>query len=554
MWNLPDIDSNQCQISVTPNIYDDKVVCFKSGSFAVHRDYIHPNVPSKWQSLGGNYQRTGLSREYGPQLGRVKWQFEVEADIFGSVTIGAGDRLHIAAEDGRLYTLDGGDGSLLWTYDTGAALVSSPSVGPNGSVYVGSQDGRLFAVSIGGRLRWTHATDGTIYSSPAVSNEGNVYVCSLDGKIYALGQDGSELWNFTIDGPAEGPGSIIASPSIAEDGTIYVAGYYYPKLYAINPDGSLKWVHNFENIMPTDPPAPPVKTWHGLPFASPVVGPDGTIYQILLHDTVRFTGSELPDLVAIIYGITKEFHNANLYAINHENGEILWTTTLSPDCDLYSPSGENKSYWFGIDTNKWCDNEYTLGWSEPAIGPDGTIYVAPGDPYLRAVSPDGEIKWVINLGMVGGSLLTVGGDGYIYASGDDGYLSVISPDGKEVSNFHGAYGLGFPVITSNGTIVVNNANNDVIAIEDAAGRPLDLHWIADIDANKSVDFTDYAIFATDWLKCTEVGGWMVVGGRIIDNLPCTEDSEVYLSGDINRDGYVMYEDLAELAERWLIEY
>ncbi len=57
--------------------------------------------------------------------------------------------------------------------------------------------------------------------------------------------------------------------------------------------------------------------------------------------------------------------------------------------------------------------------SEPALAPDGTIYISFDDQYLRAVDPNGTIKWVTSLGWLGGFTLTVGSDGLIYAAGDD---------------------------------------------------------------------------------------------------------------------------------------
>jgi hypothetical protein len=31
-----------------------------------------------WQTLGGNFQRTGLSENTGPETGCIKWQFETD--------------------------------------------------------------------------------------------------------------------------------------------------------------------------------------------------------------------------------------------------------------------------------------------------------------------------------------------------------------------------------------------------------------------------------------------------------------------------------------------
>jgi len=272
---------------------------------------------STWKTLGGDFKRTGLSDSNGPELGCVKWQFTTDAPISASITIGNSGRVHIPCEDGKLYTLDP-NGSLLWSYDVNSPLLSSPTIGPDGTVYVGSKNGKLYAIDINGNLLWTHTTDGPISSSPAVSEDGNVYVGSQDGKLYALSQEGSELWSFETKGPGTVPsGSIFASPAIAANGTVYIAGLYDPNLYALDPnDGKLKWTCNFES--------------GGWPFASPVVAKDGIIYQTLLYDT-------------------------NLYAIDPNNGAVVWSTDLADPCTA----------WF--DPN-YADEYDADGCSEPALG------------------------------------------------------------------------------------------------------------------------------------------------------------------------------------------
>ncbi len=278
LWHLPAaVDSNQCLVSVEPNVPVSNLICTKSGPFTIHPDSPGPPLESKWKSLGGDFDRAGLSQDSGPELGCVKWQFQTGGPVSASPSIGPYGRIHLSCEDGKLYTLDA-NGQLLWCYDTNSPLLSSPSIGPDGSVYVGAQNGKLYAIDVNGNLRWTHSTDGFIYSSPAISADGNIFLCSQDGSLYALGRDGSELWTFETGGVSPvATGAIFASPAIGPNSTIYIAGVYNPYLYAIDSNtGSVKWICDFSN--PTTPGKAP---W---PFASPVVAPDGNIYQTLLYD------------------------------------------------------------------------------------------------------------------------------------------------------------------------------------------------------------------------------------------------------------------------------
>ncbi len=514
--NMPaGVDSSQCTIAVVPSVADPNVICIESGLFTIHPDFIHPAVPSKWKSVGGNFQHTGLSENFGPELGCTKWQFQTDGPVAGGVTIGPADRVHIACDSGKVYTLDS-YGNLIWTYDTNSPLLSSPTVGPDGSLYVGSESGKLYAISIGGTLRWTHNTNGFIYSSPAVSGDGSIYAASQDGTLYALGSDGSELWTFKTDGFGMLNGSIMACPAIAADGTIYIGGLYDPNLYALEPNnGNVKWVCNFEYV--TDPCDPANNTKRGRALASPVVGGDGTIYQTLLCDP-------------------------NLYAIESNYGNIIWSTNLADPCSELFDAGYAQKYM------------HPEGRSEPVLGPDGTIYISLNDPYLRAVDPNGNIKWVTRLGMEGGFTLTVGSDGLVYAACDDGYLCVVNSDGQELSRFSAEDRLSLPVIPAEDTIIVagskdhsfliTDANNTVWAIGsgncggqfDALRRPQDL--MADL----KIDMGDLALLAENWLDCTDAENNCLVHYY---------GDTVYPESDINRNLYVDFVDFAALANRWL---
>jgi len=372
-----------------------------------------PAVESRWLSLGGNFQRTGLSRSQGPLQGEVQWQFETGGAVVSSVTVGFDGRIHVGCEDGKLYTLNA-KGKPLWVADVNTPLVSAPTMGPDGGLYVGGRDGRLFAVDPNGLLQWTCSTGDAIYSSPAVGPGGSIYVGSADGTLYALDPNGAELWQFQTQGPgALSNGAVFASPSVAADGTIYIAGLYDPNLYALNPaDGSVKWVCRF-------PPNSDDPNAGGWPFAAPVVAPDGTIYQTLLYDR-------------------------HLYAIEPNAGIILWSVDLC-DPSLFGPQK-------GAELSGG-------GWSEPVLGPDGTIYVSLDDPYLRAIHPSGIIKWVTQLGEVGVFTLTVDETGLIYAATGDGYVYVISPGSLRIAQFETGGWPVFPVIAADDLLILADSKD-----------------------------------------------------------------------------------------------
>jgi outer membrane protein assembly factor BamB len=414
-WEVPaDVDSDTCMIAISSHEREPTVLRIDCDRFTIHPDWFGPEVDSAWPSLGGNFRRTGLSESQGPDAGCVKWKFETGAAAVASVTVGFDRRVHVGCEDGKLHTLDA-NGRPLWTCTMASAALSSPTVGPDGSLFVGSERGTLYAIDINGKTRWTYRTGGAIYSSPAVASDGSVYLGSADGSVYALTQGGSELWRFQTKGRGVRPrGAIFASPTLGTDGTVYIAGLYDPNLYALDPgDGSVKWGCKFRQSSGQSQLA----DW---PFVSPVVAENGTIYQALLHDT-------------------------HLYAIEPAAGGIVWSV------DLADPSSA------GLDGQDVRLNGEV--WSEPALGPDGTIYVSTGDPYLRAIDPNGTIKWMRLLGTAGGFTLTVDRRGLVYAASEDGHIYAVNSDGVETARFATGGAPVFPVVAADDLLIVADSKD-----------------------------------------------------------------------------------------------
>jgi len=323
---------------------------------------------------------------------------------------------------------------------------------------------------------------------------------------------------------------------------VYIGGLYEPNLYALEPnDGDLKWACNFAYSH-----GPEGYYMSGWPFPSPVIAPDGTIYQTLVHDS-------------------------NLYAIAPDTGDIIWAKDLGGmvvciEGLIYEyliwygpgvpPVDDPNSPYYNGEVEGWY--RYSNCWSEPALALDGTIYVALDDDRLRAVDPNGTIRWATQLGMMGNFTLTVCGDGRIYTAGDDGHLCVVSPDGEEIARFRSGDWLTFPVIAADNTIIVagerdnstsvGDANNIVWAIggDGCEDAPTDLHSPQDISADRIINFRDFAMLALDWLGCTNMD--------LYADPPCDyQGYETYLAGDINKDLYVDFSDVAEIANRWLNE-
>ena len=132
-------------------------------------------------------------------------------------------------------------------------------------------------------------------------------------------------------------------------------------------------------------------------YASPSIGPDGTIYQV----------DAAGDLVAL----------------NPADGSVKWTSA--------AVLGVNNGSAPTADTG-----------SSPAVAADGTIYVGSENGGIYQFSAtDGSNKKIFSSGKYQGSSITMGPDGTLYAGSVQGYLYAINRDGSN----HWSSGSGYHV-------------------------------------------------------------------------------------------------------------
>jgi outer membrane protein assembly factor BamB len=479
-----------------------------------------------WMMEDGSPARTGLSAFSGPQRGCIKWTFSSIGPINSSIAIGSAGQMYLASEDGFLYAIDP-NGTEIWKYSAGNGVFTSPSLGNDGTIYIGSVNQTLYAIDPNGTVNWTFPADAPLVAAPVVTAD-YILVGSAKGTLYAIHPNGILAWTFAPNHPD----SIFASPSVDSNGTIYIGRLYDPNLYALNPaDGSVFWSTDLShNIIPDNPATNIVHT--GFQIA-PVIHPDGFVLATPAYD-------------------------CKLYALDSSTGDILWS------CNLYQ--SPKKPPNFGTSYQDWM---YTINygysdiWSQPVIGPDGTIYVSMDDMYLRAINPDGSIKWIARIGMYGGLTMTVAADGRIYAASDDKSLYVLNPDDGGIISLWTIYDtltntnsirqeewLSFPVLGPDGTLYVSSSRNKLYAVSSENCSSYDLHWPQDTNQDNEVSLKDMVQFSQDWLGCMNT---------IFFGQGCTLSSAwypfhfPYLKADLNRDFTVNIEDLNVFIENWLTE-
>jgi len=224
-------------------------------------------------------------------------------------------------------------------------------------------------------------------------------------------------------------------PVVAADGTIYVGGGYTGDIggfYAINPDGSLKWVNNSIRV-----------------FEGPVLGPEGQIYVIAYAypDNNPFLLALNPDGTERwrYEWFSVDYYDAEL--VIDENGNIYHLTgcysqsdqRVHPSLLAFNPQGsiiwlyditDRQTYPNGV----CVVSGLTLGGSaSSALDKEGNIYAMVSFPpeldgtILFALRPDGTEKWRRTFdGWAAG--ISIDQDGTIYASvGGYGKIYAIDP-------------------------------------------------------------------------------------------------------------------------------
>lgn len=333
---------------------------------------------------------------------------------------------------------------LLWVYPD--EIVGGVSVGPDGTIYGSSYNPDILrAINPGGTLKWewTAGFGERIRGVPAIG-DGALYTVVAETLLAFDTADGDVLWTYPIN--------IVSSsnPTIGPDGTIYIAtqlGDYVPGtgfeggyLYAINPNGTLRWrfesgvdncgfettaavgpngdiyiQHNCRGLMALSSSGQALwETGGGIvgnPFNSPSVGPDGTIYIGSSDYSFRAFN---PD------GTLK-------WAAPVQNWMYGTSSAISADgATIFR--GDNGGVFYAFDSAGSLRWSFDSGWGvfdPPAIAANGIVYFTqdldssaePGDlAYLYALrASDGALLWRYPLGQ-GGGAPAIGPDGTLYVT------------------------------------------------------------------------------------------------------------------------------------------
>ncbi len=214
-------------------------------------------------------------------------------------------------------------------------------------------------------------------AGPTIGPDGIIYTGG-DG-VYAINPDGTLRWRFATGG------HVASAPAVLADGTV-VAGSQDDLVYGIGPDGAKRW--DFRTGGDVD--------------AAPAGGDDGTIY----------VGSD----------------DRKVYALGGD-GTLRWAFTTGGDVRASVAIGNGMIYVGSFDAQLYAIRlDGTLAWtfrsgdrivSSALVDAKGAILFGSQDDRLYCLEPDGHLRWSVELGGDVDSSPTLAADGTIFVGSDD---------------------------------------------------------------------------------------------------------------------------------------
>ena len=369
---------------------------------------LSTNAP--WPKFQSNIEHTGYSNNSVTILSNpaFTWKYNItNDDLFSDIVIDADNTIYFGTKLGKVIALNS-DGTLKWECD-----LSWEELDYEGNTVTITPDLHYGCPAI--------ATDGTIYVASGSESDNDYFNGS--GRLFAINPNGTLKWVYRID-----TGVHYTKPSpitIAHDGTILFSSYYP---YAVNPDGTRKWSSSF-----------------GYTFSTPILYNDyiyglGTagglrivslINGEMISDWVNVTGS--PDIQPIIGNSI--YAGSPLKSINLLTGVTEWEynlTSINPNSISY---GSNNTIYFCKGLNIYALNiDGTLKWtyllSESSvygnivIDSNNNIYFITyyndgiaNKNKLYCLNSEGNLIYekILN-DTIGYCNLAIGGDGYLYGS------------------------------------------------------------------------------------------------------------------------------------------
>jgi outer membrane protein assembly factor BamB len=342
--------------------------------------------------------------------------------------------VYAGSADGKLYALDGDNGTVKWTYFTAGTINEACPTYYNGTVFIGSTDGFMHAIdAVTGILKWKYSTGSNLGGSTPTLNAGILYFgTSTTGSprylIAVNATTGVKIWDrvhpnafvhptwynnivyggglYGLDGFNAGDGttavhftnSITPGNPLLVNNVVY-AGNEATVVTAYNAStGALKWFYG-------DSP-----------------GPNASLFSPTLYKgTVYNTGN-----------------SNNLYALDSATGALKWKYTSGPNSvALGSPVVANdivytvnaNGRFYAVDAltgnQRWIFDDGITGSSMPYYNCNGKgdmVYFGNHTKKIYALNAfTGALVWQYTTGgLISGGACIVAQDGSVYHPGISG--------------------------------------------------------------------------------------------------------------------------------------
>lgn len=415
------------------------LTCIASGLIYSARPTLAwaPESTHFWPMMHGNYNHSGYADVNGPANGTLKWRFKAASGEDGapppnSMAIDADGIIYVGAPE-RVYALKP-DGSVKWKKRY--TSVQGPALSADGkTVYIAGNNAVFALKAKNGEKKWKYAMGSSTLFGPTIAVDGTIYQGSWDHFVYALHPDGSLKWRF------ETAGAVSYPITLNKKGTVLVGGGDAhegpdPYLYALNPNtGAVKWQYDTGATR----------------VGSPAVGADNLIY--------------VPAAPALF--------------VLDKDGVLQWS---AGDTDVTPDDGGGDILAEEVLDNPVLDtpaeeSSDVAGIISPAIGPDGTVYIGNSQGLISAIDPNTqEVKWTYQTGVsLDGSgnyglpsFPVVDKKGRVYFGSVDGNMYALSKDGELLWAYQtdNMIAEAAPALDADGTLYFSSDDGYVYAIQD----------------------------------------------------------------------------------------
>ncbi len=224
-------------------------------------------------------------------------------------------------------------------------------------------------------------------------------------------------------------------------------------LAALTPAGERLWEQSF--TQPVD--------------ASPMVGPDGTIYVGCVD--------------GLFYALRPGVNETRIKWTVRTGGFVSSSAAFAPDGGtIYFGSGDGRLYAVSTDgALRWSFPTGAAIWGAPAVGGDGTIFVGSTDRSVYAVRPDGTERWRFATGGQIYASPAIGSDGTVYIGSNDQRFYAIHENGTRRWEYftNGAIDAS-AALGADGTIYVPSSDGNFYAFNPNARDQDPPKWISRI--------------------------------------------------------------------------